>query len=70
MAEPKAKEWPKSPIETLDQELAVRIGRLSDGTATAQDASEATRLIRERADYMMPGIFRRLRAQRAARRAG
>ena len=35
-----------------------------------QDVSEATRLIRERADRMMPSIFRRLRAERAERRFG
>jgi hypothetical protein len=69
MAEPKAKEWPKSAIETLDQEIGVRIRRLSAGKASAQDVSEATRLIRERADYMTPGIFRRLRAERAEKKA-
>jgi hypothetical protein len=57
-------QWPISPIETLDQEIGSRIRRLSDGTATAQDVSEATRLIRERADRMMPSIFGRLRAER------
>ena len=66
----KPEQWPVSPIETLDREIGTRIRRLSDGTATAQDVSEATRLIRERADRMMPGIFRRLRAERAERRAG
>jgi hypothetical protein len=66
----KAELWPRSPIETLDQEIGTRVRRLSDGTATAQDVSEATRLIRERADRMMPGIFRRLRAERGERKAG
>ncbi|ACB96750.1 hypothetical protein [Beijerinckia indica] len=69
MTQSNAKEWPKSAVETLDQEIGTRIRRLSDGTATAQDVSEATRLIRERADYMMPGIFQRLRQQRAEKKA-
>lgn len=64
----KAEQWPISPIETLDREIGVRVRRLSDGTATAQDVSEATRLIRERADRMMPSIFQRLRAERAERK--
>lgn len=64
-----AKEWPKSPIEALDQEIGARIRRLSDGTASAQDVSEATRLIQERAEYMMPSILRRLRSRRAEKKA-
>ena len=70
MTQIKPEQWPVSPIGTLDQEIGTRVRRLSDGTATAQDVSEATRLIRERADRMMPDIFRRLRAERAERRAG
>lgn len=69
MTQAKAKEWPTSAVETLDQKIGERIRRLSDGTATSQDISEATRLIRERADTMMPPIFRRLRAQRAEKKA-
>jgi hypothetical protein len=42
----------------------LRVRRFSDGTATAQDVSEATRLIRERADRMMSGIFQQLRSGR------
>ena len=58
--------WPTSPIEELDLEIAEKVGRLSDGTATAEDVSEATRLIRERAERMMPSVFRRLRDERKA----
>jgi hypothetical protein len=61
MAQPKIEQWPKSGVETLDREIAVRMRRWSNGVASAQDISEATRLIRERADHMMPGIFRRRR---------
>ena len=53
--------WPTSPIEELDLGIAEKVGRLSDGTATAEDVSEATRLIRKRADLMMPSVFRRLK---------
>ncbi|MEW6435768.1 MAG: hypothetical protein AB1508_01200 [Pseudomonadota bacterium] len=64
-----AKEWPISALETLDREIGNRLQRLSAGEATAQDVSEASRLIRDRANYMMPGIFRRLRLRRAAKKA-
>lgn len=66
MTQPKPEQWPTSPIEALDLEIADKVGRLSNGTATAEDVSEATRLIRERADRMMPNVFRRLRAERKA----
>jgi hypothetical protein len=56
--------WPTSPIEKLDLEIAEKVGRLSEGKATAEDVSLATRLIRERADRMMPSVFRRLKAER------
>jgi hypothetical protein len=49
-------------------EIADKIGRLSNGTATAEDISEATRLMRERADRMMPNVLRRLKAERRALR--
>lgn len=62
MAQHKADRWPKSGVEALDQEISARIRRWSAGKATAQDVSEASRLIRERADHMMPGIFRRERS--------
>lgn len=58
--------WPVSDIDKLDKELGTRIHRISSGHATATEVSEATRLIRERADYMMPGAFARLRRERAA----
>lgn len=57
--------WPTSPIETLDLEIAQKVGRLSEGKATAEDVSQATRLIRERADRMMPSVFRKLKAERS-----
>ena len=66
MTQQKTEQWPTSPIEALDLEIADKVGRLSNGTATAEDVSEATRLIRERADRMMPNVFRRLRAERNA----
>jgi hypothetical protein len=66
MTEPKLEQWPMSPIEALDLEIADKVGRLSNGTATAEDVSEATRLIRERADRMMPSVFRRLKSERKA----
>ncbi len=64
-----AKEWPASDLETLDREIGSRLQRLSARHATAQDVSEASRLIRDRADYMMPGVFRRLRSRRAEKKA-
>jgi hypothetical protein len=66
MTQGKPQPWPSSPIEALDLEIADKLGRLSNGTATAEDVSEATRLIRERADRMMPSVFRRLKSERKA----
>lgn len=68
MTQPRLGQWPMSPIEALDLEIADKVGRLSSGTATAEDVSEATRLIRERADRMMPSVFRRLKSERKASR--
>jgi hypothetical protein len=68
MTQRKPEQWPASPIGALDLEIADKVGRLSNGTATAEDISEATRLIRERADRMMPNVFRRLKAERKALR--
>jgi hypothetical protein len=65
MAHPKIEQWPSPGIEALDREIGVRLRRLSDGNATAEDISEASRLIRERADHMMPGILRRQRMRQA-----
>jgi hypothetical protein len=59
-------EWPVSDVDKLDRELGIRIHKLSAGHATASEISEATRLIRERADSMMPGVFSRVRRQRLA----
>ena len=58
MAQSNADKWPKSRVETLNEEISLRMGRISDGKASSQDVSEVTRLIRERADSMMPAIFR------------
>lgn len=69
MTQPKLGQWPTSPIEALDLQIADKVGRLSNGTATAADISEATRLVRERADRMMPSVFRRMRAEREAKRS-
>ncbi len=65
MNETKVKEWPKSDIETLDREIGTRLHRLAKGNASSQDVSEASALIRERADFMMPGIFERLHIRAA-----
>lgn len=54
------KEWPKPDLETLDRELGDRLHRLATGAASARDVSEASKLIRERADFMMPGLFQKL----------
>jgi hypothetical protein len=67
MTQPKIEQWPRPGIEALDREIGVRVGRLSDGKATAEDISEVSRLIRERADHMMPGILRRQRARQAVK---
>ena len=69
MTKPTIEQWPRPGIEALDREIGVRIGRLSDGKATAEDISEASRLIRERADHMMPGILRRRRERRLEKKA-
>jgi len=69
MTQPTVKEWPKSDIETLDREIGSRLQRLSAGRATAQDVSEASGLIRDRADFMMPGVFRRLRLRQSEKKA-
>jgi hypothetical protein len=69
MVQPAVKEWPKSDIETLDLEIGTKLQRLSAGLATAQDVSEASRLIRDRADFMMPGVFRRLRLRQSEKKA-
>jgi hypothetical protein len=55
------REWPISDIDKLDRELNIRIHKLSAGRATASEISEATRLIRQRADSMMPSTFSRVR---------
>lgn len=64
MSQTKISEWPKPDMETLDREIGKRLQRIAGGNATAQEVSEASGLIRERADFMMPGIFQRTRARR------
>ena len=59
------REWPVSDIDKLDREIGIRIHKLSAGLATAAEISEATCLIRERADFMMPRVFSRVRRHRA-----
>jgi hypothetical protein len=69
MIETKSNKWPTSDMEAINYALGAKMHLLSTGTATAQDISEATRLIRERASYMMPGVFSRLpRSQRPRKR--
>ena len=46
-----------SDTEHLDNEISVRFRKLSAGTASSEEISEGTRLMRKRADRMMPGIF-------------
>jgi hypothetical protein len=58
-------EWPVSDIDKLDRELGLVLHKLSAGRATASEIGEATRLIRERADSMMPSIFSRKRRRAA-----
>jgi hypothetical protein len=48
-----------SDFERIDSEIAFRIKKMSSGSASATEISEATKLIRERADKMMPGVFQR-----------
>ena len=57
------REWPVADVDKLDHEIGKLVHRISSGTASASDVSEATRLIRERAGLMMPGIFGRLRKE-------
>lgn len=61
------REWPLSDVDSLDREIGERAHKISSGRATATDISEATRLVRERANYMMPGVFERLRKQDRAK---
>jgi hypothetical protein len=70
MTKLKIDQLPASPIERLDQQIGEKVRRLSKGTASAQDVSEATRLIRKRADQMMPEVFRRLRSERLGKSYG
>lgn len=69
MSQAKINEWPTPAIETIDREMAKKLQRLSTGTASAEEVSEASGLIRERADFMMPGIFRRARARKDVKKA-
>jgi hypothetical protein len=65
----KEDEWPTSDIETIDRKISERLKRLAAGSATSQEVSEASSLIRERADFMMPGIFRSTRARKDVKKA-
>ena len=57
MSQEKVNEWPTPAIETIDRDMAEKLQRLSTGRATAEEVSEASGLIRERADFMMPKFF-------------
>jgi len=70
MDKSQVKEWPKSDLETLDREIGDRLHRLAAGKASSQDVSEASELIRERADFMMPGVFRSLEFGSFKKKAG
>lgn len=52
-------EWPESDTETLDRQIAERVHKMAVGKASAEDISQATRLIRERGARMMPGAFKK-----------
>ncbi|MBL8572995.1 MAG: hypothetical protein JNM13_04900 [Hyphomicrobiaceae bacterium] len=64
------REWPVADVDKLDREIGKRAHRISSGNASATDVSEATRLIRERADLMMPGVFVRLRKEGVLKKSG
>lgn len=69
MSEEQVKEWPKPDLETLDREIGNRLHRVAVGRASSQDVSEASELIRERADFMMPGLIRRHQLKLDAKKA-
>lgn len=69
MDKTQVKEWPQPDLETLDRQIGDRLHRLASGHASAQDVSEASKLIRERADFMMPGVFHRLRLRPPRKKA-
>ncbi|MBS4047163.1 MAG: hypothetical protein KG075_12535 [Alphaproteobacteria bacterium] len=58
-------DWPVSDIDKLDQDLGKQVSQLSTGRASANSASEATRIIRERASHMMPPVFAKIRRDRS-----
>lgn len=62
----KLADWPVADADALDRELGTRVHKLSAGHATATDVSEATGLIRKRAEHMMPGVFEKLRKKVAS----
>ena len=51
--------WPSSETEAIDREIAVRVNKMSSGRASAAEISEASKLIRQRGDRMMPGVFQK-----------
>jgi hypothetical protein len=48
---------PSSEVERIDSEIAQHVKKLSTGNASSEEISVTTRLIRERAQRMMPGAF-------------
>jgi hypothetical protein len=69
MSQKKNDEWPRSDIETIDRKISERLQRVAAGHATSQEVSEASGLMRERADFMMPGIFRSTRVLKDVKKA-
>ncbi|WP_457797436.1 hypothetical protein [Methylocystis sp. S23] len=69
MKQKKNDAWPTSDIETIDRKISERLQRVATGNATSQEISEASGLIRERADFMMPGIFRTTTALKGVKKA-
>ena len=70
MTQQKNEVWPTSDIETMDRKISEALQRVVAGSATSQEISEATSFIRERADFMMPGISRQAPARKDVKKAG
>jgi hypothetical protein len=61
--------WPTSSVEMIDRKISDALQRVVAGDATSREISEVTGLIRERAESMMPGVFRNSVHARAAKKA-
>jgi len=53
----------------IDRKISDALQRVVAGDATSREISEVTGLIRERAESMMPGVFRNSVHARAAKKA-